>query len=109
MYSADEYYAVYDETCPTARKEHTCAACGEVIAKRQRYYRIALVFDGAASTVKRCVRCQRIHEHLRKSDTDGHRWPDELLNCGHEYEDAHGVAPPDEIAALAFALPGETD
>ena len=105
MYVVDEYYALYNETCPKARKEHTCSACGETIAPRQRYYRVALVFDGSASTVKRCARCQKIHEHLRDLGSDS--WPDERLNCGHDYEDMHDVPPPPEIAALAFALPGE--
>lgn len=107
MYDSDETYAVYDEQCPVARKEHTCSACGELIAKRQRYYRIAMVFDGSASAVKRCVRCQRIHEHLRSLAVGG-EWPSETLNCGTYYEAEHGGSPPNKIAALAFALPGET-
>ncbi len=108
MHTADETYAVYDEKCPVARKEHTCDACGEIIAQRQRYYRIGMVFDDIASTVKRCVRCQRIHEHLRDEARGSGEWPDEDLGCGHDYEDTHGRAPPDAVAALAFALPGET-
>lgn len=34
---------------------------------------------------------------------------DRELRCGHSYEDVHGKPPPPEIAALAFALPGEVD
>lgn len=107
MHAVDEIYAVYDEQNPTARKEHVCCACSEVIRKGHSYYRVSVVFDGGAETFKRCSRCQVIHKHLRDVG-DGDGWPDENLNCGSGYEDEHGGPPPDNIAALAFALPGET-
>lgn len=104
---ADGAYDVYDEAEPTARKNHICAACKEVIPRGHRYARIGAVFDGEAETIKRCLRCQTIHAHLRGLDEHGELWPDEQLNCGEEYSQHWGCEPPPEIAALAFALPAE--
>lgn len=104
---ADETYDVYDERFPVARKPHKCSACGETIAPGHRYARVGIVFQKEAETVVRCARCQTIHEHLRTLG-DHDMWPDEQLNCGEEYEQHWGEKPPDDIAALAFALPGET-
>jgi len=106
--SVDDTYDVYDEREPRARKEHRCKACGETIRIGDRYANVKVVFDGTAETIKRCLRCQRMHEHLRTlGDRRDRLWPDEQLNCGEEYEEHWGKKPPDEIAALAFALPGE--
>ncbi len=102
----DDTYAVYDESTPTARKPHACAACGETIAAGATYTRVQLVFDGTAETIKRCVRCQRLHEHLREKGYGDDLWPDERLACGQIYEDEWGDLP-DEIAALAFWLPSD--
>jgi hypothetical protein len=105
-YSADEQYDVYHETQVTARKEHPCSACVEAIPPRTSYWRVTWVFDGSAGGVKRCNRCQAIHKHLRKlcAARDYDLWPDERLNCGLTYEDEWGDLP-EEIEALAFALP----
>lgn len=96
----DDTYAVYDETEVRARKAHTCDACADEVPEGDRYMRIRIVFDGSAETVKRCLRCQRIHEHLREL-ARGEMWPDERLACGLDYEDEWGPLP-DNIAALAF-------
>jgi len=70
---------------------------------------VSRVFDGTADTVKRCERCEAIHAHLVDLCLyDGERWPDEQLNCGKSYEDEWGECP-EEIQALAFALPGEIE
>ncbi len=106
-HSFDEQYSVYDENFPKARKPHTCEACKEPIAVGHRYANVKIVFEGSAETVKRCLRCQEIHEHLRKLG-DGEMWPDEKLDCGEEYRDHWRKDPPPEIAALAFELPEET-
>lgn len=106
-YVADEHYSVYDERFPRARKEHKCDACKERIFGGQRYAKVGIVFQGTANTVIRCLRCQKLHEHLRELG-DGDTWPEERLNCGQRYEDEWGELPP-EIAALAFALPGEVE
>ncbi len=67
-----------------------------------------LEFEGHWDTVKRCQRCEKIHAHLVEERSESDEWPNDRLDCGHGYEEMHGgEAPPDEIAALAFALPGD--
>lgn len=100
-HSVDETYEVYRERERKARKPHHCAACREPIPPGHRYFTIFILFDGAAETLKRCARCQAIHEHLREL-SPGDMWPDERLNCGEEYEEHWGIAPPDAVAELAF-------
>ena len=108
MHGVDELYEVYDEQRVTARKAHQCSACSETIRPGDRYVRVKMVFDGSAETIKRCARCQSIHEHLRDTAPGcGDVWPDEKLDCGDSYEDVFGEPPPDEIAALAFWRPGD--
>ena len=106
-HDVDGYYSVYSERFPRARKDHECHACAETIRRGDRYARVAIVFEGFEEVV-RCMRCQRIHEHLRELEP-GYTWPDERLACGEDYEEHWGEKPPDAIAALAFALPGETE
>lgn len=105
-HSIDETYDVYNETSRIARKEHVCAACKETIRIGDRYAIVGIVFDGEAESVKRCLRCQEIHEHLRKLGAY-EMWPAERLDCGEEYKEHWGHEPPPEIAALAFATPEE--
>lgn len=100
-HSCDERYAVYRETQRRAIKEHRCDACDEPIARGHKYCVVTWVFDGSAGGVKRCLRCQAIHEHLRGLG-EYDMWPDEELNCGEEYKDHWGVEPPEGIAELAF-------
>jgi len=108
MYTAEESYDVYRERAVRARVEHRCAACREPIAAGATYYRVAMVYDGTADSIARCARCQTIHKHLRaERDERSDQWPDERLNCGDTYAEVFGREPPDEIAALAFALPGD--
>lgn len=92
---------LYREPRVRARKEHICGACRETIAPGHVYVREVTIFEGTADTVKRCLRCQAIHEHLRTL-MDFEEWPDPWLACGHEYEELHGEPPPPEIAELAF-------
>lgn len=99
---AEERYDVYDETFPRARKAHECDACELPIRPGDKYARVSTVFDGSAETVKRCLRCQGIHEHLRKLGSDHDMWPAEKLDCGEDYEDHWDGPPPPEIAELAF-------
>jgi hypothetical protein len=103
----DETYAVYNERERKARKPHVCVACKETIPPGVAYTVVFIVFDGDAESLKRCARCQAIHEHLRGLGVDSELWPDERLNCGEEYRAHCGVEPPPEIARLAFLLPGE--
>jgi hypothetical protein len=102
----EERYEVYAENRTTARKAHECDACDGAIAPGDIYYRVRWVYDGSADGVKRCARCQFIHEHLRKLG-DGDMWPAEKLDCGEEYEQHWGVKPPAAIAELAFWRPGD--
>ena len=105
-HQVDERYAVYSETRRRAIKRHKCSACKEAIMPGNTYHVIAIIFEGVES-LKRCERCQKIHMHLRSLGRDDDMWPDERLNCGEEYSEHWGVEPPEDIAALAFALPGE--
>lgn len=98
-------YAVYRERRTRARKAHRCDACNETIESGHLYMRVSWVFDRRASGVKRCLRCQALHEHLREL-CGRNAWPDEWLACGLSYETEWGPCPP-EVAALAFTSGGE--
>lgn len=99
---------IYDKTTPTARKPTRCQACTETIPAGVKYTRVGILFDGSWDTVKRCQRCEAIHAHLVSLRTENEEWPRDRLDCGHSYVRVHGCEPPDEIAALAFALPSDT-
>lgn len=105
-HSCDETYDVYEERRRVARKAHECDACDLPIRPGDLYYAVSLVWDGTAETVKRCARCQMMHEHLREL-APGETWPDERLNCGHDYRDQWECDPPAWVAALAFWMPGD--
>lgn len=102
---AEEHYAVYDERARKARKAHVCCACKEEIPPGAVYTRVFILFDHEKETVKRCARCQLMHEHLRGLGDD--TWPAEKLDCGQSYEGEWDVAPPDWLQALAFWRPGD--
>lgn len=108
-HSCDDEYDVYKETPRRARKEHRCHACGAGIRPGHKYMVVATVYDGSATTIKRCGRCQRTHEHLRElcRSLDYELWPDERLNCGLDYEDEWCEPPPAEIAALPMLTDDE--
>ncbi len=103
----EDYYSVYNEKTVRARVEHFCDACTEKISRGHRYARIGIIFEKVAETIKRCLRCQTIHIHIRGLDTSGDSWPDEKLACGNNYKDHWGVDPPEEIQDLAFVTPDE--
>lgn len=107
--SCDGQYDVYRQTPRKARKEHRCNACWRdgAIQPGHAYTVVATVYEGAAHTIKRCARCQALHDHLKElCSEDNERWPDERLNCGESYESEWGDVP-EWIAAMAFWLPGE--
>lgn len=106
-HSCDETYAVYRELRVTARKpfECDCVPCSVTVRAGDGYMKVTTIHDGRVETIRRCLRCQHIHEHLRELGED--MWPDERLNCGHTYQDNWECEPPPEIAALAFWQPGE--
>ena len=106
-HSCDATYDVYDESRLTARKAHECDACDLPIRPGDGYWRIFYRFEGRAEHVKRCLRCQVIHEHLRTL-APGEMWPAEKLDCGEEYRQHWDCDPPEWIADLAFWSPGES-
>jgi hypothetical protein len=104
---AEETYDVYHEIRVIARKEHECDSvlCSDPIRPGDNYWRIHTVHDGRHENIKRCIRCQLLHEHLRGLGDD--MWPSETLACGLDYESEWGNPPPPGIAALAFWRPGD--
>jgi hypothetical protein len=86
-----------------ARKSHKCAACKETIEIGHRYTITSVVWDRTAESIKRCAKCETIHQHLRQlcRGSKEELYPAERLDCGLKYEDEWGPLP-DEIAALAF-------
>ena len=107
MSHAHEYAQVFCESRRVARKAHECGACREAgrIKPGIEYVRVSLLGDGHWDVVKLCLRCHAIGKALME------RCPQEpidiSLDCGESWRDAFGEDEPDEIAALAFALPGE--
>lgn len=104
--SCDETYDIYDERTFRANKPHTCDACDIEIRKRDRYTRVFMLYDGRKKHLKRCARCQLLHQHLRGLCETGEQWPDERLNCGRDYEEEWGPAPA-WVSELAFWRPGD--
>lgn len=107
----DECATVARESLRKARKEHKCDACGETITPGRTYHYTFIVFDGEPQTNVRCERCQAMYAHLTarmRADVNGFtEYCNAELNCGHSYEERWDEPPPDEIAALAFWLPGD--
>ena len=105
---SEEPAALWVERRVKARVKHACSACGETISPGQTYARhVRVNHRGDRPEIwKRCARCERIYRHLCDvAISDDAPEPD--LGCGHSYIDIHSEPPPPEIAALAFALPGE--
>jgi hypothetical protein len=110
LYGEGEYCPVTRSETRTARKEHVCDGCHETIRPGDAYHYQALLFEGSWQTTKRCWRCQVIYKHLSAriaKEGDEDEFCDGRLNCGHDYRERWKEDPPPEIAALAFALPGE--
>jgi hypothetical protein len=104
----DGSFAVDRTSKHRARKEHKCCACRGVISRGELYSYSFTVFDGEASELRRCARCDVIYDHLYElmKDSSG-EFPAWDLNCGHSYSDRWGEEPPSEIARLAFMTPAE--
>lgn len=71
------------------------------------YSRTSVLADGRweRDTV-RCSRCEALYRHLCTLDDDDEWGPARKLDCGDSYESMWGDVP-EEIAALAFWLPGD--
>jgi hypothetical protein len=109
-FSDGESCEVTDDVWRKARKTHTCSACRETIAPGQRYHRTFYVFEGDPGVVIRCARCEAIYTHLNarmRDEGDHGEYCAAELDCGDTYEERWEEAPPPEIAALAFWLPGD--
>jgi hypothetical protein len=111
QYGDGDYCSVFENRWITsARKAHTCNACGESIHGGHRYHVTFSVFDGEPNTTKRCERCQAIYEHLSarmRTEGEPEEYCDPALHCGHTYEENWDEPPPEHIAALAFWRPGD--
>ena len=61
----------------TARKEHECEECGELIAKGTKYQNETTLYDGRWSTHKICLSCVEIRDHFQCDGwLYGHLWSD---------------------------------
>jgi len=96
----------YHERWHVARKEHRCCSCGEGIEPGHRYHYTFGVWDGDVSTYRHCARCWAMFDAI-VAQTEPGELVDMQLACGTSWQDAFGSDPPAEVAALAFALPGE--
>jgi hypothetical protein len=67
---AEGYPDVWSVSWQTARKQHRCCECHELILPGQRYERIFCVQDGDAQTFKTCEFCAKEYEQLRKKHPD---------------------------------------
>lgn len=99
-----EYPNAWRSIWRTARKQHTCCACREVIDAGHRYRYSSGIWDGEPSSFKHCVRCWRLFEAL----CDRADEPVDIgLSCGHTWEEIFASAPPEDIVELAFLTPDE--
>ena len=100
MCDADDGPSACHETWRTARKEHDCYACGEVIRRGDRYHFTSGIWDGYPGSFKHCARCWKMFQWiLGWSDAEAVRYD---LGCGEVAEN-----PPDDVAALAFMTADE--
>lgn len=94
---------VWNEREITARVVHKCHACDEPIQPGHAYRRTATLVDRSWMTFQHCFRCATIIDALRPRLGSAFGTDTLALDCGEVWED-----PPEAIAALAFALPGES-
>jgi hypothetical protein len=95
---------VWDEVDRVARKEHACSGCGETIKPGHQYRRTAILASrkGGWSTWRHCRRCAAMIDALRPYLDECFTTEVLDLDCGEVWKN-----PPDDVAALAFVLPGE--
>ena len=87
-----------------ARVAHRCCSCREAIQPGQHYHYYSGIWDGEPESYKHCGRCWTIVEALFERSIEP---VDLTLNCGMTWEGAFREDPPPNVAAMAFALPGE--
>lgn len=59
-----EYVQGHAVKLRTARKEHKCYECGEVIMPDSKYEYASGVFDGSGFSHKTCMSCREIRDHF---------------------------------------------
>lgn len=52
----------------TARREHQCDACGEAVARGERYEYTRTLYDGTWHTGRWHLDCLRLCEHIQRQD-----------------------------------------
>lgn len=87
----------YSDTMPTARKEHKCGECREIIRVGEKYEKCVGVWDGSFNTHKTCMPCVHIRsEYFECGWNFGAVWEDlanawdtttELLLTGKDDDD----------------------
>lgn len=101
---------VWRETGRKARKVHRCTGCREDIVSGHRYVETATLFEGHWSTCKHCLRCDALFKAIADKSREVSGFYvvaiDPQFACGESWIDNFG-APPPEVEALAFLLPGE--
>jgi hypothetical protein len=58
----DDACPVWNERVRTARKQHACDCCGQVISSGEQYLYHSHVFDGTAGSEKMCAVCWFVRE-----------------------------------------------
>lgn len=66
----EEYCTVWNVTWRTARKQHKCCECGEIINPGERYEHIFSVFEDEVTVYKTCQFCADEFKRLAKKHTD---------------------------------------
>lgn len=61
---ADNGPSCSSSTVRTARKDHRCCECREIIGKGQRYEYLSGVWDGSPASFKTCLSCVEIRQHF---------------------------------------------
>lgn len=110
FYYDDNYPAVYQETKPTARKDHRCSECGEAIRPGTTYDRIFGVWEGDAVTFKICPACYALREQVADIERSRGCAEDESyppLGMLHESISDQGYTEEDFAAVGAAADPPE--
>ena len=96
----------WSEKWRVARVHHKCCACDESIAPGHRYHYLSGIWDGEPDSFKHCQRCWALYLAILDRTPAGDSI--ELrLDCGELWNTSFEEPPPDHVAALAFAIPGD--
>lgn len=97
---------VWNESAPTARKEHRCCECGGTILAGETYQRISFICDGEAGTFKVCDRCSAVRNRIAEiEESRGCEGPEAVCPIGqlrdaiYEDDDHYGLlrADPEKV------------